>query len=81
MHSKPMLHKQLLNAKSGLEILALLKFTEAGRDPLEPTRALNLVEQLNQSFPYLASIGAALWLLTRHPDCAPLFSIPAQRQG
>ena len=64
--------KKLFNEKSGIDVLALLKFAEAGRDPLEPTRTLNFVEQLNQSFTYLASIRAARWLLTKHPECAPL---------
>jgi hypothetical protein len=64
--------KSLLNSTPALDALALLKFSETGRDPLDPARALNMVEQLNQSFTYLASITAARWLLTRHPDCAPL---------
>lgn len=35
------------------------------------TARSTLIEQLNQSFTYLASIEAAKWLLERHPDHAP----------
>jgi len=64
--------KELLNSTSAFNALALLKFGEIDRDPLDSTRPLNIVEQLNQSFTYLASIGAARWLLAQHPECLPL---------
>lgn len=60
-----------LRETSDLSAFALLKFSEAGCDPLDLDRALNFVEQLNQSFTYLASVEAARWLLERHPDHAP----------
>jgi hypothetical protein len=64
--------KQLLSANSSLGAFARLKFTEAGHDPLNVDRPLNFIEQLNQTFTYLASVEAARWLLTHHPECAPL---------
>ena len=64
--------KNLVDSRNALHALAVLKFTEAGKDPLDPERPLNIEQQLNQSFMYLASIGAARWLWQRHPDCAPL---------
>jgi len=62
-------HLQQANA---LAALAQVKFSPTGCDPLELDRPLNFVEQLNQSFTYLASIEAARWLLERHPDHVPL---------
>ena len=64
--------KRLLDSISGLDAMALMKFGKTGRDPLDLIRPLNVVEQLNQSFTYLASIAAARWLLARYPECAPL---------
>ena len=64
--------KELLNGETPLAAFARLKFTEAGHDPLNVSRPLNFIEQLNQTFTYLASVEAARWLLTHHPACAPL---------
>lgn len=50
--------------------LAKLKFEPFGHHPLEP-RNLNLIEQLNQTFTYLASAQAVRWLLERHPVSGP----------
>lgn len=63
--------RDILQASSGIDALARLKFTPAGCDPLEPDRGLNVVEQINQTFTYLASLAAVRWLLTRHPASAP----------
>lgn len=60
-----------LRENSDLAALARLKFDQAGCDPLDVSRALNFVEQLNQSFTYLASIEGAKWLLEHHPNHAP----------
>lgn len=49
-----------------------MKFAEVGHDPLDSSRSLNLVEQLNQTFTYLASIAGARWLMPHHPECLPL---------
>lgn len=64
------LFERLEKAKDLAE-LARLKFGEAGCDPLDMTRALNFVEQLNQSFTYLATIGGARWLLQHHASNVP----------
>lgn len=58
-------------AQPGLEVFAALRFTECGRDPLDPVRSLNFVEQLNQTFTYLATIQAAHWLFEHFPEHAP----------
>jgi hypothetical protein len=63
--------QELLARDGGLSALAALKFSDAGCDPLDSMRPLNLVEQLNQSFTYLASIAATAWLLQHHPENAP----------
>jgi hypothetical protein len=63
--------QELLARDGGLSALAALKFGEAGCDPLDSSRSLNLVEQLNQSFTYLASIAATAWLFEHHPEHAP----------
>lgn len=60
----------LLNG-AGLDALARLKFTPVGCDPLEPDRELNVVEQINQTFIYLAGLTAVRWLMARHPTNAP----------
>ena len=56
---------------SGLPALALLKFDASGCDPLDEGRPLNFIEQLNQSFTYLATIEGVRWLLQHHPEHAP----------
>lgn len=64
--------KRMLESQDSLGGFARLKFTEAGHDPLDLGRPLNIVEQLNQTFTYLASIGGARWLIERYPHCTPL---------
>jgi hypothetical protein len=61
----------ILGQGSPLEVLARLKFEETGFHPFEE-RSLNLVEQLNQTFTYLASLRAARWIWANHPDAFPL---------
>jgi hypothetical protein len=63
--------RQLLSKDCGLSTLAALKFSTTGCDPLDHSKSLNLVEQLNQSFTYLASIAATRWLLEHHPEHIP----------
>lgn len=48
-----------------------IKFEAIGFDPLNEKRELNLVEQINQSFTYLASFKATEVLLDEHPNHAP----------
>lgn len=57
-----------LDKCDALTALARLKFSMFGCDPLDSTRPLNLVEQLNQTFTYLATIKAARWLFSHHSD-------------
>ena len=63
---------ELDRGPSALAALSRLKFEPVGCDPFDPERCLNLVEQLNQTFTYQASLAAAEWLLERHPEHAPL---------
>lgn len=49
-----------------------LKFQAIGCDPLDQSRQLNLIEQLNQTFTYLASFNAAAFLFERHPKVQSL---------
>ena len=60
-----------LRQPDALGAMARLKFTPSGCDPLDLERSLNFVEQLNQSFTYLATIEAARWLFERHPEHTP----------
>lgn len=60
-----------LSQPNALVAMARLKFTSSGCDPLDLQRSLNFVEQLNQSFTYLATIEAARWLFERHQEHAP----------
>lgn len=49
------------------DALRQMKFETVGRHPIED-RALNFVEQINQTFSYLVALNAAKWLLEAHPD-------------
>ncbi len=49
-----------------LEFLYRLKFDAVGCDPLDSSRELNFVEQLNQCFTYLATFNAAELLFSNH---------------
>jgi len=60
-----------LCALDPIEALARLKFCEIGRHPLED-RPLNLIEQVNQTFTYLASLAAVEEIARRHPDAWPI---------
>jgi len=61
----------ILNSDSGLNSFAQIKFKQIGFDPLNPNRPLNLVEQVNQSFTYLATFKALSILFDQHPDLSP----------
>lgn len=54
-----------------LEILSAFKFELFGFHPLRERtgtyRALNIVEQINQTFSLLVALRAVAWLLQRHP--------------
>ena len=54
-----------------MAVLEALKFKQSGRDPLDPTKPLNMIEQLNQTFTYLVSVRAVEFLFEKHPEAAP----------
>lgn len=56
--------KGLIRSSSPLELFHAMKFEKVGCDPLDSNRPLNLIEQLNQSFTYLASFKASEFLFT-----------------
>ncbi len=58
----------LAGTEDSLEFLFQLKFQSMGCDPLNLSRKLNLIEQLNQTFTYLASFNGANFLFSRHLD-------------
>ncbi len=61
----------LASSKDAIPLLADMKFKKVGCDPLESKRQLNLIEQLNQTFTYLASFLAAEYLLKKYPSAKP----------
>ena len=52
-------------------LFSKMKFGGIGFDPLDPKRALYIVEQINQSFTYLASFYALEILFTEYSELAP----------
>jgi len=54
-------------AGSPLELLNALRFQTVGHDPLTGD-ALNVIEQLNQTFTILVSLRAVEWLIEAHPN-------------
>lgn len=59
-------------ASDVLETLWSMKVRPIGCDPLDAETPLNLIEQINQTFTYIASARAARLLLDMRPDFAPL---------
>jgi len=62
----------LLERMEPMELLKEMKFGKAGCDPSDPDRDLNLIEQLNQTFTYLASFDAAIHVFREHPEITQL---------
>ncbi len=60
-----------INSKSSQTLFSKMKFGGIGFDPLDSKRELNIVEQINQSFTYLASFYALEVLFTEYPELAP----------
>ena len=63
---------ELAGSEEPMAFLFQLKFQEVGCDPLNLSRQLNLIEQLNQTFTYLASFNGAEFLFARHPKVQSL---------
>jgi hypothetical protein len=61
----------LTSERDGLQVLRLMKFAEIGHHPIDD-RALNVIEQVNQTFTYLVTLEAARWLLEQHPELGGL---------
>ena len=61
---------RLGNEPDALRALAAMKFESVGVDPLDPGRPLNVIEQLNQTFTYVASLDAVKRLMERHPEAS-----------
>jgi hypothetical protein len=62
---------QLSSGAEGLRALWSMKFQPVGCDPMDSEVPLNLIEQINQTFTYLASARAVKLLLALHPELAP----------
>lgn len=58
-----------------LELLRQLKFDPVGRHPVE-SRPLNVIEQVNQTWTYLAALMATRWLLDKHPEAGGFLLAP-----
>lgn len=59
-------------SKGDLAALWAMKTGAAGCQPLDFNKPLNLIEQLNQTFTYIATARAAKILLLRHSRSVPL---------
>lgn len=60
-----------INENTSQTLFSKMKFGGIGFDPLDSKRELNIVEQINQSFTYLASFYALELLFTEYPELAP----------
>ena len=60
-----------INSNSSQILFSKMKFGGIGFDPLDTKRELNIVEQINRSFTYLASFYALEILFTEYPKLAP----------
>ena len=65
------LRRLVEQSDDALQVLGAIKFDKIGRDPLDPTRPLNLIEQVNQTFTALVSVRAVKYLFDHHPEAAP----------
>lgn len=63
--------KALIHEQEGLQVLENIKFQRIGCDPLDTGRPLNLIEQVNQTFTYLATAKAVKELIALHPTLVP----------
>ncbi len=63
---------RLSNSHDGIDFLRKLKFERVGYDPLDINKEFNLIEQINQTFTYLASFLAVKVLFEQHKDLSQL---------
>ncbi len=64
--------RKILSDSNPMEFLSKIKFEKIGHDPLEPYNTLNFIEQINQTFTYLASFKATKILFKEHPGLTSL---------
>lgn len=60
-----------ITSNSSQMLFSKMKFGGIGFDPLNSKRGLNIIEQINQSFTYLASYYALEVLFIEYPELAP----------
>lgn len=60
-----------INSNSSQTLFSKMKFGGIGFDPLNSDRKLNVIEQINQSFTYLASFYALEVLFIEYSELAP----------
>jgi hypothetical protein len=65
-HLSQMRIQDISETRNDLDFLERIKFEPIGLDPLDTQRPLNLIEQINQTFTYLASFKAAEILFQQH---------------
>ena len=58
--------KKLASGKDAISFLFECKFNQCGCNPLDSSNQLNLIEQLNQTFTYLASFKGAEYIFSKH---------------
>ena len=58
--------KKLASRKDAMTFLFECKFNKSGFNPLDSSIKLNLIEQLNQTFTYLASLKGAEYIFLHH---------------
>lgn len=69
---KTLLHiSSEISAKTSQTLFAKMRFGGVGFGPLNSDRELNVIEQINQSFTYLASFYALEILFTKYSELAP----------
>ena len=64
--------RRLVAQSDALRVLEAVKFNKIGGDPLDPTRPLNLIEQVTQTFTALVSVRAIEHLFDHHPEPRPV---------
>jgi len=57
----------LENEPDGLQVLKFVRFKDIGQHPSNDAK-LNIIEQANLTFAYLAKFEAARWLFARHSE-------------